>query len=75
MDFADDRREEILEYTKRKYGKTMSPKSALSATIDGQRLGQRHHPRLGANPMNSATEFPNDTAWLQGFPMTIDQAL
>ena len=31
MDFADDRREEILEYTKRKYGKIMSPKSALSA--------------------------------------------
>ena len=75
MDFADDRREEILEYTKRKYGKnhvaqigTFGTMMARGSVRDVTRaLGKPYE--LGDRiskliPMGS-----------QGFPMTIDQAL
>lgn len=75
MDFADDRREEILEYTKRKYGKnhvaqigTFGTMMARGSVRDITRaLGKPYE--LGDRiskliPMGS-----------QGFPMTIDQAL
>ena len=75
MDFADDRREEIIEYTKRKYGKnhvaqisTFGTMMARGAVRDVTRaLGKSYE--LGDKiskliPLGS-----------QGFPMTIDQAL
>ena len=75
MDFADNRREEIIEYTKQKYGKnhvaqigTFGTMMARGAVRDVTRaLGKPYE--LGDKiskliPLGS-----------QGFPMTIDQAL
>jgi len=75
MDFADDRREEILEYTKRKYGKNHVAQIGTFGTMMA-----RGSVRDVTRALGKSYELGDRISKLiplgsQGFPMTIDQAL
>lgn len=75
MDFADDRREEILEYTKRKYGKSRVAQVGTFGTMMA-----RGSIRDVTRALGKPYELGDRIAKLiplgsQGFPMTINQAL
>ncbi len=75
MDFADDRRDEVIEYVKRKYGKDNVAQIGTFGTMMA---------RGAVRDVARALGFPLDLAdkvskmipmGMQGFPMTIDRAL
>ncbi len=75
MDFADDRRDEVIEYTRKKYGHDKVAQIGTFGTMAA---------RGAVRDVARAMGFPYDTAdrisklipmGAQGFPMTIDRAL
>ena len=75
MDFADDRREEILEYTKRKYGKNHVAQIGTFGTMMA-RGSVRDITRALGKPYELGDRISKMIPMgSQGFPMTIDQAL
>lgn len=75
MDFADDRRDEVIEYAKRKYGEHAVAQIGTFGTMLA---------RGAVRDVARALDFPYDTGdriskmiplGKQGFPMTIDKAL
>ena len=75
MDFADDRREEILEYTKRKYGKNHVAQIGTFGTMI-TRGSVRDITRALGKPYELGDRISKlIPLGSQGFPMTIDQAL
>jgi len=75
MDFADDRREEILEYTKRKYGKNHVAQIGTFGTMMA-RGSVRDVTRALGKPYELGDRISKlIPLGSQGFPMTIDQAL
>ncbi len=75
MDFADDRREEILEYTKRKYGKNHVAQIGTFGTMMA-RGSVRDITRALGKPYELGDRISKlIPLGSQGFPMTIDQAL
>lgn len=75
MDFADDRREEILEYTKKKYGKNNVAQIGTFGTMMA-RGSVRDITRALGKPYELGDRISKMIPMgSQGFPMTIDQAL
>lgn len=75
MDFADDRRDEVIEYTRKKYGHDKVAQIGTFGTMMA---------RGAVRDVARAMGYPYDTAdrisklipmGAQGFPMTIDRAL
>lgn len=75
MDFADDRREEILEYTKRKYGKNHVAQIGTFGTMMA-RGSVRDVTRALGKPYEVGDRISKlIPLGSQGFPMTIEQAI
>ena len=75
MDFADDRRDEVIEYTRQKYGKDHVAQIGTFGT-----MAARGSVRDVTRALGFPVEFGDRLAKLipmgsQGFPMTIDHAL
>lgn len=75
MDFADDRREEILDYVKEKYGKDKVAQIGTFGTMMA-RAAVRDITRALGKPYEIGDRIAKLIPFgSQGFPMTIDQAL
>lgn len=75
MDFADDRREEIIEYVKNKYGRDHVAQIGTFGTIMA-RAAVRDITRVLSKPYATGDKISKMIPFgSQGFPMTLEQAM